>query len=188
MGPYYFAALLTMLGSIKRVAGSAEIAIPERVIGSGARKGNTIEVTTPDHLAGTIEFCQGAVVSMVMSFAIRYPEYDREYPVTIYGTEGVLKMSDPNAFDGLVQIKKDGNWEEIVSPFQAGYGRMAGLAEMCAAIEEDRPHRCTGEQAIHMLEAMLGFVEASHGCGYNIMASTYERPAPLDPTLPFGIF
>ncbi len=112
MGPYYLTALLQLLGPIKRVTGFASIAIPHRTITSAAKKGTPITVTTPDHIAGTIEFANGAVGTVVQSFAMRGAQYDGKQPIQIFGTEGTLKTFDPNGFDGPVSLCRFGEKDE----------------------------------------------------------------------------
>lgn len=104
MGPYYVTALLNLLGAVRRVSGMAAIAIPERIITSQPKHGQRISVTTSDHICGILEFENGAVGSLITSFAVTHPLYDRQFPITIYGTEGALKVPDPNTFDGPVKV------------------------------------------------------------------------------------
>ena len=112
MGPYYLTALLNLLGPLKRLTGSASIAIPERTITSQPLHGKKITVTTPDHVVGTMEFAAGAVGTIIMSFATHHAQYDGEFPITIYGTDGTLRVPDPNGFDGRVQmVRAGGEWE-----------------------------------------------------------------------------
>ena len=61
MGPYYLTALISLLGPIKRVTGSAQISFPERQITSQPFAGQTIIVETPTHIAGVMDFAGGAV-------------------------------------------------------------------------------------------------------------------------------
>src|ERR687893_785853 len=51
MGPYYLTALTTLMGPVRRVAGSARITFPERMITSEPLSGATITVKTPTHVA-----------------------------------------------------------------------------------------------------------------------------------------
>ena len=186
MGPYYLTALLNLLGPIKRITGSASIAIPERTITSEPKYGKKVPVETPDHIAGTMEFVQGTVATIITSFAVHAAQYDGDFPITIYGTDGTLKVPDPNGFDGRVQVLKDGNFEDVPSAFTSGYGRMVGVADMAAAIRSGRPHRASGEQAFAVLDAMQGFLEsAASGQAHTITAS-YTRPALMPTDLPFG--
>ena len=186
MGPYYLTALLNLLGPIRRLTGSASIAIPERTITSQPLHGKRINVQTPDHIAGTLEFAQGTVATIITSFAVHQAQYDGEFPITIYGTDSTLKVPDPNGFDGRVQLFRDGKWEDIPPAFVTGYGRMVGVADMAYAIRSGRPHRASGEQAYTVLDAMQGFLDTARtGQAYTLTAP-YERPAPMPADLPFG--
>src|SRR5207237_6248349 len=100
MGPYYLTALFNFFGPIKRLFGAASIAIPERTITSQPKSGRKITVRTPDHICGTVEFHNGAVGTIIQTFATHHPTYDGEQPITVYGPEGTLKVPDPNPFDG----------------------------------------------------------------------------------------
>ena len=55
MGPYYLTALVNLLGSVKRVAGSARVSFPTRTIGSEKKKGKVIDVEVPTHIAGILD-------------------------------------------------------------------------------------------------------------------------------------
>src|SRR2546430_8808441 len=61
MGPYYLTALVALLGPVRRVSGSARISFPERTITSQPKYGTKIEVKTPTHIAGVLDFAGGAV-------------------------------------------------------------------------------------------------------------------------------
>lgn len=195
MGPYYLTALLNLLGPVKRISGTASIAIPERTITHrtkdgepGPMFGRTITVTTPDHVAGTIEFASGAVGTVMTSFATRFGNYDGRQPITIYGTDGTIKVPDPNNFDGQVTIrgKEDADWRDVAHSFVTGYGRSVGLADMAAAIRTGRPHRATGQQALAVLDLMQGFLDSSGAGAVYHPAVAYERPAPMSANLPFA--
>jgi len=195
MGPYYLTALMNLLGPIKRVCGFASIAIPERIITHKDKEGNPgpmfgqkITVTTPDHIAGTIEFANGCVGVICTSFAVHHAVHDWKQPITIFGTEGTLKVPDPNGFDGPVHIRRAGDkdWQEVPHAFVTGYGRAVGLADMCYAIRSGRPHRCSMEQAMAVLEAMEAFLTSSRTGRAVEIKTPYQRPAPMPAHLPFG--
>jgi len=188
MGPYYLTALLNLLGPVKRLSGLAAIAIPERTITSEAKYGKMIHVTTPDHLCGSIEFVNGAVGPIITSFATMHATYDGQFPITIYGDEGTLRVPDPNGFDGSVQIRHAGDedWVDVPHAFVPGYGRSVGVADMAYAIRSRRAHRANGEQAFAVLDAMQGFLESSDTGRCVTPATSYQRPAPMPAELPFG--
>jgi len=177
MGPYYLTALLNFFGPIRRIVGAASIEIPDRI----ALDGTKIQVQTPDHICGSIEFENRVLGSIVMSFATRFGQYDTQQPITIYGTEGTLKVPDPNVFDGPVHLRRraDPDFQLIPHSTPAGFGRSIGLADMAQALRTARPHRASGEQAYAVLEAMQAFLDSSERCCAIEMKSSYERPQPL---------
>ncbi len=188
MGPYYVTALLNLLGPVRRYGGLATVAISERVVGSGPREGERILVRTPDHVCGVLEFECGAAGTLVTSFAVAHGVYERQFPITVYGTEGALKVPDPNHFDGQVQVRRveDDEWQDVPHAFATGYGRSVGLADMAAALRSGRPHRAGAEQALAALDLMEGFLDASREGRALTPTVTYQRPAPMVAELPFG--
>jgi len=189
MGPYYVTALLNLLGPIKRLTGSASVAISERTVATGALQGQKIPVNTPDHVCGALEFENGAVGTLMTSFAITHGLHDRQFPITIYGTEGALKVPDPNTFDGPVQVRGAGDeeWRDAPHAFPTGYGRSVGLADMAHAVRSGRAHRASAEQAFTTLDVMQGFLDASAEGRAFTPAISYRRPAAMPTDLPFGV-
>lgn len=189
MGPYYLTALLNLLGPIQRITGAATIAIPERTITSQPKHGKKVNVETPDHICGTLEFENGAAGTIITSFAVRFgAQYDGRNPITIMGTEGTIKVPDPNTFDGSVFLRRvgDADFAEVPHTFVKGYGRSVGLADMAVAIRSGRPHRCSAEQAMTVLDLMQGFLDSSREGRAVSPGLKYTRPAPMPPELPFG--
>jgi predicted dehydrogenase len=189
MGPYYLTALFNLLGRPRRVRGAASVAVPERVITSKPKAGKKIQVETPDHVCGTIEFENDATGVVVQTFATHHPQYDEKQPITVYGTEGTLKVPDPNTFDGPVYLRRgeDKHWREVPTPFVRGYGRSVGLADMAHAVRSGRPHRASAELAFAVLDVMQGFLDSSEtGVAYT-PAAYFDRPAPMPAELPFGV-
>ena len=163
MGPYYITALLNLLGPAKRVSAMATIAIPARTITSQPRAGQQIDVTVPDHVAGTIEFERGAIATMVMSFATHFAPYDGAHPITIFGDQGTMLVPDPNQFDGSVMVRtiRDKDFAPVEAAFPRGLARGVGLADMIDAINESRPHRASLEQAMATLDVMQCCVDSA---------------------------
>lgn len=187
MGPYYLTALLNLLGPVKRITGLANIAIPERTITSQPKQGAKIKVETPDHVLGLMEFANGVSGALLTSFATKFRTYDDKQPITLYGTNGTLRIPDPNQFDGPVHIKRvgDADWSEVPPASLTGYSRATGLADMAYAIRSGRPLRCDVTQAFTVLDLMQGFLDSSAtGQAYQPQIP-YTRPAPM-PNLPFG--
>ncbi|MGB7158998.1 MAG: Gfo/Idh/MocA family oxidoreductase [Tepidisphaeraceae bacterium] len=188
MGPYYLTALLNLFGPVKRIMGMASIAMPQRTITSEPKRGKTITVQTPDHIAGTIEFENGAVGSIIQSFAMPHAPDQEKQPIRVYGTTGTMRVPDPNQFDVPVHVRgrDEPEWREAPFQFVTGYGRSIGAADMAYAIRSGRPFRANGEQAFAVLDLMAAFLESSQSGQAVRPTSSYQRPAPMRADLPFG--
>ncbi len=176
MGPYYVTALVNLLGPVKRVAAITSKAFEERIATSDAVKGLRIPVKTTTHLTGTIEFEQGAIITMIMSFDL----WRHSLPcIEIYGETGSMQVPDPNGFGGTVNVcEAHADWEKVplVYPNNA---RMIGVIDMVSAIRNGREHRASGALAYHVLEVMLAFDRSSESGKHVEIESTTERPAPM---------
>ena len=179
MGPYYLTALVSLLGPVRRVAGSTTMAKPERLITSEPLKGTRVKVETPTHLAGVLDFEGGAVATVVTSFDVQHHTHS---PIEIYGTEGSLCVPDPNTFGGPVKVRRhdEKEWREVplTRPF-AENSRGLGVADMAAAIRAKRPHRASGELALHVLETMLAFEKSSTEGKHVVLKTRCARPEAL---------
>lgn len=176
MGPYYLTALVKMLGPIRRVSASTGIQIPDRTIGSGPKQGQKLVVQTPTHLAGTIDFVNGAIGTMITSFDIRGGS---NLPlIEVHGTEGTLQVPDPNFFNGVVKLRKSGSEEwEIVEPvFESEQNeRGMGLNQMVEAIWNQVPAEASGQLGYHVLEAMHAFERSSLEGKHVLLESTLQE-------------
>jgi predicted dehydrogenase len=186
MGPYYITALVNLIGPVARVAGITSRARAEREITSEPLKGTMIPVEVATHVAGTLEFVSGAVVSIAMSFDV--PRH-RHRPIELYGTAGSLSVPDPNRFFGAIELAtaaKDWTEQPTEHPYAGGNYRIIGVADMAHAIQSGRPHRASGELAFHALEVMEAFQVSSERGAHVTIDSRPERPAMLPTTLQFG--
>ncbi|MEI7635334.1 MAG: Gfo/Idh/MocA family oxidoreductase [bacterium] len=185
MGPYYLTALVNLMGPVKRVCGSARKTFPERRITSAPKYGKIARVETPTHIAGIMDFTNGAIGTIITSF----DTWDSQLPrIEIHGTRGSMIVPDPNGFGGPILISVPGRtkgWQEI----PPAYGflenkRGVGVADMAAAIHDERPHRATGELAAHVLDVMQSFIDSSEQNKHICPQTACERPAPLPLGLP----
>ena len=181
MGPYYLTALVNLLGSVKTVAGINRITHPERTITSAPKKGTKIKVETPTHIASTLQFADGAIGTMLMSFDVQRADLPH---IQIFGTLGTLAVPDPNNFGGTIRLWQSGKekpeWTQMPLAFaNAGNSRGLGVADMAKAIATHRPHRASGELAYHVLDVMQATLEASDSGRHITIESQPARPAPL---------
>jgi predicted dehydrogenase len=178
MGPYYLTALVNLIGPIRRVTGSTRITFPERLITSQPQYGTRIKVETPTHVAGVMDFANGAVGTIITSFDVWAANLPR---LEVYGSEGSLSAPDPNRFDGPVLLRRAGasDWSQIPLTHSAEVGRGVGVADMAHALINGLPHRANGEMAYHVLDVMHAFEEASQTGRHIDIESPCTQPAPL---------
>lgn len=179
MGPYYLHTLVTLLGPAQSVTAMTGRAFGERVASSKGNEGRVIPVETETHLSGLIRFTGGVVATTTFSFdcmgGARLPR------IEIYGTEGTLAVPDPNRFDDAVALSRlNGSGFEPVEHIHRHEAlRGTGVADMAAAIREDRPHRCSGDLAMHVLDMMCAFTNREPGTMGESLTTTCAQPVMM---------
>ncbi len=187
MGPYYLTALVALLGPVRRVSGSARVSFAERQIASEPRAGDAITVRVPTHVAGLLDFHSGPLATIVTSFDV----YPTGLPnLDIYGSEGSLRLPDPNTFRGPVRVRTSTSEEwadvRVTRPYDED-SRGLGVADMAHGMRSGRPHRASGELAFHVLDIMHAIHESSAKGRHKRVESTCERPSPLPEDLPLSV-
>lgn len=179
MGPYYLTALINLLGPVRRVTGSTRASFATRTITSEPKKGKVVQVETPTHISGTLDFESGAIGTITTSFDVHgYPLPS----IIVFGAEGTLEVPDPNTFGGKVKLRKKTGQVFDEVPLTHRYeenSRGLGVMDMGYAIKNGRPHRASGALAYHVLDAMLAFIDASESGRHVELTSGVERPAPM---------
>jgi len=180
MGPYYITALVHLLGPVKRVAAIASRAFEQRTATCKEHFGELLPVDVPTHCAGALEFHSGATVSVTISFDVHKHGHS---PIELYGTEGSLKVPDPNTFGGAIQMftPTTGEWQpQAYSHPYATNMRGIGAADLAYAMLGKRAHRASGAQAFHVLEVMHAFEKSSQSGKHVAIQSRPPQPAPGD--------
>lgn len=179
MGPYYLTALMSLLGPVSRVAAMSAASFETRTIASGPRAGEVIPVDTPTHIAALLDFAQGTKATLTTTFDVH--DTNRT-TVVLYGSEGSMRLPDPNWFKGPVEILRAGSdtWEPV--DLIAGYtedSRGLGVSDMASALREGRSPRASGALAMHVVDVMHAALESSAQERSIHIASTADRPEPL---------
>jgi predicted dehydrogenase len=179
MGPYYFTALVNLLGPAKSVHGISTKVFEKRVIGIGPKKDQEFNVQCPTSYLVNLEFYNQALIQITLSFDV--VAHQRNH-IELYGDKGSMIVPDPNMFGGSVLTCTDdyGAWEEHKtdelplgkinitsqseraneSPTNANY-RGVGLSEMAYCIENGLNHRCSGELSLHVLDIIKSTMKAA---------------------------
>jgi hypothetical protein len=174
IGPYYLTAMVSLLGPIAAATGFASTPTLERELGVGPRAGERFVTEVPTHVAGAVQFASGVLGTITVSFEAR-GRY--ESGLVVHGTEGSLSLPDANAFGGDVKIRSDhGDWQPL--PYESRGGmetRGLGLHDLVEAVQGSRPHRASGELALHVLETIHAMLRAADE-GRTISVSSLPVP------------
>ncbi|MGZ2460088.1 MULTISPECIES: Gfo/Idh/MocA family protein [Rhizobium] len=191
MGPYYLTMMVNLMGPIRRVQAVATSGQEERLItAEGPKQGTTFKVGTPTSVLSLLEFDCGATVTFGTSWDVfRHSNH----PIELHGTEGSLRLPDPDNFGGSVALSSRGApWQEtdtsgelfgavnwpIAAPDRANY-RMLGLADLARAIIEGRTPRASGDLALHVLEVMEAILRAGETGVAQTIAGIVAQPKEL---------
>ncbi len=192
IGPYYITDLVQLIGPVKRVAALATMPAPERTITSKPRHGQKIRVETPTTIHALLEFENGATITFNASWDVWKHGHA---PIELYGEDGTIFVPDPNFFGGAVAFTNRENpvtklpkWQHAfaVPNQQHPQGMMAnyrasGLADMALAIAEGRPHRCSLDLSLHVVDIMTGILKSGETGRFVAMQTTCARPEALSP-------
>ena len=109
VGVYYITALVNLLGPVARVHSLTSTGFEERIVTSeGPRKGYRIKVETPTTALSMLEFASGTQMMFVATWDVWKHSHP---PIELYGTEGSLRVPDPNFYGGVVETtKQGGDW------------------------------------------------------------------------------
>ncbi|NYE96231.1 putative dehydrogenase [Psychromicrobium silvestre] len=177
MGPYYLTALMQTFGSISQVAALGSKAQTSRVIGSGPKAGESFEVEVPTHIGALLQFAEGGSAQSTFSFDSPKP---RMGFVEITGSEATIALPDPNNFDGDIKICAKGSDEWTTVPSSgAAAGRGLGVLDLARSLRADQPHRATGAQAYHVVDAMVAIAESAERGEFVRLNSTAPRTEAL---------
>lgn len=186
LGPYYISNLVQLIGPVKSVMALSSAPQKRRKILNGPRLGEEVPVDTPTTIHALLEFESGAIINMISSWDVWSHSHSN---MELYGEKGTLYMPDPNFFGGELRLTDEGNDVELPSwehPFsvindegQANY-RAAGLSDMAIAIQEGRPHRCSAEFALHVVDVMTSILASGEAKQRIEIGTTCDRPAALD--------
>jgi predicted dehydrogenase len=200
MGPYYLTTLVTLLGPVGSVQALGQIGFAERIVTTpgSAVSGQTIIVETPTSVQALLQFRSGAQVTFFASWDVWRHGAP---PIELHGSEGSLRVPDPNGFGGEIEIARGrADWTPIATRdrvfgkpnwppnrlTEANY-RGLGLADMARGIIDERPHRANGEVGLHVLAVMEGILRAAAEGRSVAIAHDCERAEALSETEAAGL-
>jgi predicted dehydrogenase len=176
VGVYPLTLATTMIGPARSVRAWGWELKPDRV----TLDGTPFRIGRPDLIVAAIELDGGAILRLTASFYVGKPAH-RRGGLEFHGDDASLSISSFQEFDALVEVGPyGGSFEpvELVRPGFRGTAWARGVADLAAAITEDRPHRATGEQAVHIVDILDAATTSMTDGGRPVaIASSFEPPA-----------
>ena len=177
VGVYSLAIMTAMFGPVRRVQAYSTTVEPERTHSEGW----TFAMEGPDLVVAVVELADGVVARLTASF---YVGTSKQRGLEFHGDLGSLHLPSWQDFDSRIELQERGAEYEAVEPLRTPYPGIdwsRALVDLAEAIEDDRPHRATGEHAAHIVEVLeAARRSAEEGTGAVEVRSDFRRPEPLD--------
>lgn len=185
-GVYYLTALVSLLGPVKRVAATVRNRKPVRVnvIPQSPEFGKEFSYPNESQVFAIVELENG----VMGNFALNGDSVLADQAMfSVYGTKGILKLTDPNQFGGKnafmansYDFSRTPAWTEIDNVFpHEENSRGIGPAEMAEAILTGRKNRANKEMAYHVLDVIDSMMRSSDSGRFEEVVSSCGRPEGL---------
>ncbi len=162
-------------GPVRKVTASGKILMPDRV----AKDGTPFRVTAPDFVTAFLEFESGMMARLTVNFYVKTSRQGGM--MEFHGDVGSLNILNLR-FDAPVEHAPLGSEFapiELLRPGFDGLELARGVQDLADAIRHDRPHRCSGEMAAHVVE----IIEAIHQSAATeepvAVLSSFPPPEPM---------
>lgn len=172
MGPYYLTALINLLGPVQQVTGFC-----------GMSSSTSDQVDDLVNGAATIAFGTGVIAQVSLVWGINH--HDEVPFIVVFGTDGELRLPNPNFFDGPTFIRSysQEEWHELPDSRQAAALprnlRGLGVADMARAIRGDRHPAASAEIAAHVVEVIDAMISSGRTGAHTQISTACSRAALL---------
>ena len=183
---YYMTALVYLLGPVEETA--AFVRTPflqhKNIIETDPLYGQMMDTPNESEVSAIIKMKNGICGTLHINAD---SVMEDQAHMIIYGTGGMLYLTDPNQFGGEVRFlpaggdfrKKPSFSVLTLANSYAGNERGIGPADMARAIREHSAHRANDEMAVHVLEVLSGILKSGKDGQFHRMSTTCSRPEPL---------
>jgi predicted dehydrogenase len=159
-GVYRLHEMTSVMGPIARVQAMGQIAVPKRRVRGGPLTGETIEVTTPDHVLVNLEFERGGLGQLLASYGTPSslaPWLEVHFPMATVSFGGHSWDLDPPV---RMYLDDDGpvgteGWHDIDGLAEPEGTPEAGIRHFVAVLGGGAEAVLTAEHARHVLDVIL---------------------------------
>lgn len=175
---YPLTLLTAAFGPARQVTAFGRVLHPQRI----QQDGSPFSIGTPEFCVALVEWENGLVARVTSSFYVT-DKSKQPAGIEVHGDEASLSLSRWYPFDGTVEVAPfGGDYSPVplVKAPHAGVEWARGLADMAAAIRENRPHRVTGAQAAHVVELINGIHRSAADSRPVKIRSQFSPPTPME--------
>jgi predicted dehydrogenase len=176
---YRLHEMTTVLGPVRRVQAMGSLALPTRRVRGGPLKGQTIDVTTLDHVLIHLEFASGALGQLLASFATAdtlAPWLEMHYERGVVSFAG--KSWEPDAPVMIFEATGDSteHWRPALEMPRDEYGVVEGGARhFIACLLGTETPVLTAEHGRHVLEVILQAYASIADGRVHELVTTFEQ-------------
>lgn len=155
LGGYFIHQMINLFGTVKRVAGFGGNLFPNRTYSNPKhpKYGEPFDVNTPTTMIASLEFENGILGTLNMS-----SDCEMLSSFTVSGTEGVLKLGNPNNFNDKMYLIRPGAAPET--------GPRAPARAPAQPVDDDQQQLADLVRGQSLqLPLLHGFYESSRGVG-----------------------
>lgn len=177
VGVYPLTILVSLCGPAKRVQAYGKVVYPDRV----TKRGQPFSITTPDFGVTMIEMSDGTLVRLTTNFYVG--SQGKQTGIEFHGDTGSIHLTNWHSFDADVQIAAfNGSYESVPLLREAVPGTpwARGLWEMARAMQDNRPHRFSGELAAHVVDILDSATRSMQEGRPIDLTSTCATPPPME--------
>ena len=176
VGVYVLAIVTSMFGPVRSVFSRGKIIHPERV----TKDGKPYQLESPDWIVSLLELDNGIQLRLTTDFYVAN-QTTRQTGIEIHGDAGSAHLESFLAFHSALTFAPFGEQlspVELLRPPFEGIPWGHGIHELVQAIQEDRPHRYSGEQAAHITEILSAANQSMQSGQMVAVTSTFVPPEP----------
>ena len=185
-GVYYVTALVSLLGPVESVSSVIRTPYPTHVniIPGHPLFGQEMETPNESMVSAIIRMESGAVGTFHINAETIMP--DQAY-FLIYGTKGMLSLTDPNQFGGEVKyypVQKDFSGPQECIPLWnyssfCENSRGIGPEDLACAVLEGKSFRPSAQFAYHVHDTLTAILQGGNGGSFIPVRSTCDKPEPM---------
>ena len=184
MGPYYFTALIALLGPARRVSGSvaAGLSAPGRRLGAEAGRGaSTWRSPRTRRAPSTSSAARSPRSSCPSTSGTRAPAHRDLRQRRLPERPGPQHLRRPGARPRAARTRNGGRCR-CTLPLRGELARAGALRDGRGRSGQDAPHRASGALGLHALEIMHAVHDASSSDRAVNLRFPTARPEPLEST------